>query len=294
MKETIMSENKTNIFLKILYFPPVQIIIAIILVNIPTFVVRSITQLILSFLDVKNDTLTALIIFCTRLLTVYFAYFYFVKVFEKRKAEEISINYASIKEFFGGLALGISAICTVTIIMWLTGNFTVTGINNSATLFQSFLYNFFFAFLQDIVYFAIIFRITERSIGSWIAIFIASIIFGFKHLLFPGYTLWSVIAQSFEAGILFSSLFILSRKIWIIFGFHLAWNFIQYGIILGFEPEKLVPLFISNFLGSSLITGLPIGPEASLLTLCLLTSVGIFFAIKSYKKGYFILPYWKK
>jgi len=293
MKETIMSENKTNIFLRILYFPLVQIIIAIILVNISTFIVRSITQLSLSFLDVKNDNVTTLIIFCMRLFTVYFAYFYFVKVFEKRKAEEISINSTSIKEIFWGLALGISAICTI-IIMWLTGNFTITGINNSATLFKSFLHNFFFAFLQDIVYFAIIFRITERNLGSWIAIFIASIIFGFKHLLFPGYTLWSVIAQSFEAGILFSSLFILSRKIWIIFGFHLAWNFIQYGIILGFEPEKLVPLFISKFSGSSLITGLPVGPEASLLTLCLLTSVGIYFTVKAYKKGYFILPYWKK
>ena len=154
--------------------------------------------------------------------------------------------------------------------------------------------NFFFVFLQDIVYFAIIFRIIENRWGSWSAIVIASIIFGFKHLLFPGYTLWSVIAQSFEAGILFSTLFIFTRRIWIIFGFHFAWNFIQYGLFLGIESEKLRALFQSEFSGSNLITGMPVGPEASVFTFCILTSIGIYLLIKAYRKDKFFPPYWKR
>ena len=66
MEEPITPKNQTNIFLRILYSPFVRIINAIILVNILTFFLRSIAQLILSVLDIKNGDVTALIIFCVR------------------------------------------------------------------------------------------------------------------------------------------------------------------------------------------------------------------------------------
>ena len=286
--------NNSNIFSIILNFMLVRIVIAIILVNIPTFILRSIAQFILSSLSINDNTLSSFLIFCVRLLTVYFAYYFFVKVFEKRKADEISINYASVKELSIGILFGLLSISVIMTLIWITGNFKIIGINNNVSLFQSFLYNFFFAFLQDIVYFAIIFRIIEKRWGSWSAIVIASIIFGFKHLLFPGYTLWSVIAQSFEAGILFSTLFIFTRKIWMIFGFHFAWNFIQYGFFLGIESEKLRALFLSEFSGSNLITGMPVGPEASVFTFFILTSIGIYLLIKAYRNDKFIPSNWKR
>ena len=294
MEENTKNIDKPNIFLRILRFPLIQIFIAIILVNIPTFILRSLTQFILSSLSIDNITISAFMIFCVRLLTVYFAYYFFVKFFEKRKANEISISFTSVKELSTGILFGFLSISIIMTLIWITGNFKIIGINNNVSLFQSFLYNFFFAFLQDIVYFAIIFRIIENRWGSWSAIVIASIIFGFKHLLFPGYTLWSVIAQSFEAGILFSTLFIFTRRIWIIFGFHFAWNFIQYGLFLGIESEKLRALFQSEFSGSNLITGMPVGPEASVFTFCILTSIGIYLLIKAYRKNKFIPPNWKR
>jgi len=283
-----------GIFRKILCFPLSEIIIGIILVNVSTFILRSIAQLILSSLSVEDNIISAIVIFVVRLLTVYFAYIFFVRIFEKRKADEISINPAALKELSLGGLLGLGMIAVVIGLMWCLGNLTVNAINTNATLLQSFIYHFFFAFLQDVVYFAIIFRIIEKSWGSWIAIIIAAIIFGFKHLLFPGYTLWSVIAQTFEAGILFSALFILSRRIWLIFGFHLVWNFIQYGLIQGFDAEGLTPLFRAEFLGSKLITGMPVGLEASLITFILGTILGLYLLIKTYQKGNFILPFWKK
>lgn len=294
MEESIVSKTKRNIFFRILNFPVVQIIIAIILVNVPTFILRSIAQFILHSLSINNDTVTSVIIFLVRIFTVYFAYLLFVKFFEKRKAQEISINSKSIKEILYGTLLGLIGIVTVLSLMWITNNFSITGVNSSATLFQSLLQQSFFAFLQDIVYFAIIFRILEKWIGSWGAIAIASFIFGFKHLLFPGYTLWSVIAQSIEAGILLSALYIFSRNIWLIFGFHAVWNFIEYGFILDFDGGKMIPLFVSEFSDSSLITGMPVGPEASLFTFFIFTSVGIYLLKVVHEKGKFILPSWSR
>ena len=278
----------------IIHFPLIQIIVGIILVNVPTFILRNIAQFILSTLTVKNAPVEAFVIFSVRSLTVYFAYVLFVRLFEKRKAEEVSINPSAFKEISLGGILGLLMITLVMSLMWMTGNFAISGIDHTAPLFQSFLFHSFFAFLQDIVYFAIVFRIIEKSLGSWIAIVVASFVFGFKHLLFPGYTFWSVFAQTLEAGLLFTALFILSRKIWLIYGFHVVWNSVQYGLIMGFDAENLTPLFISDFTGSNLITGMPVGLEASIMTFCIGTTLGVFFLKRAYKKGNFILPFWKR
>jgi membrane protease YdiL (CAAX protease family) len=290
MNITQDDQKSPGILGKILHFPLLVIIIGVILVNVPTFIMRSVAQFILSSLSIENNIISAIVIFVVRLLTVYFAYIFFVHIFEKRKAKEISINFVALIEVSLGGLLGLGMIVIVILLMWCLGNLTVNAINIHPTL----LYHSFFAFLQDVVYFAIIFRITEKSLGSWSAIVVASIIFGFKHLLFPGYTLWSVVAQTFEAGILFSALFILSRRIWLIFGFHVAWNFVQYGLIQGFDAERLIPLFRAEFPGSRLITGMPVGFEASLITFILGTIFGLYLLIKVYQKGNFILPFWKK
>lgn len=221
--------------------------------------------------------------------TVYYVYYFFVKIMEKRKALEIKVNKSFVKEFSFGALLAVSTLFVIIMIIWLTGNYSVYSINESAPLLESFFYHTFFAFLQDIIYFAVIFRIIEKYYGSWIAIIIASIIFGFKHLLFPGYTIWSVVAQTIEGGLLFSSFYIIYRKIGAIFGFHLVWNFIQYGIIQGFRSEGYIPLFNGDF-SENLISGMPVGLEASIISFFILTSFGVYFLIRAIRKGMLLSP----
>ena len=227
-------------------------------------------------------------IFSVRIISVYFVYYFFVNIVEKRKAIEVFVNKSSIKEFLLGALLSALTIFIVLLIIWLTGNYSINSINYAAPLFKSFLYHTFFAFLQDIIYFAVIFRIIENKYGSWIAIIIASVIFGFKHLLFSGYTIWSVIAQTIEAGLLFSVLFIYYRKIWAIFGFHMVWNFIQYGLFQGFDAEGYNPFFSGDF-SENLITGMPVGFEASIISFVILTTLGVYFLFRV-RKNDMLLP----
>ena len=184
----------------------------------------------------------------------------------------------------------ITSLCLTLIV---AGYFSISNINESAPLFQSILVHLFFAFLQDMVYFIIIFRISEKRLGSWIAIIIASVIFGFKHLLFPGYTLWSAVAQTIEGGLLFSALFLHTRRIWILFGFYFTWNFVQHGIIGFPEFDKIPSLINLDIKGSDLITGNPVGMEASFVTFILLSGLGIYLLHKAYKQNKFIKPSWK-
>ena len=133
-------------------FTLLQIITGIVLVNVSTFVLRSITQLILSSL-VIDDVVKSLIIFFIRTLTIYFAYKLFIRIIEKRKAEEIAMNMASLKEFAYGGLLGLLSITVVMTLMWISGSFSINGMDHSAPLLKSFFYHAFYAFLQDIVYF---------------------------------------------------------------------------------------------------------------------------------------------
>jgi len=134
-------------------------------------------------------------------------------------------------------------------VLWMLGFFSVVSTNDAPTVFENIMFHIFFEFIQDVVFIAILFRILERSFGTWLAMVVTSVIFGFQHLLYPGQTLWSVSAQTIEAGILFYSLYVLTRRIWFIFGFHFSWDFIQCAVI-GFPVmENSRPLLVSKFSG---------------------------------------------
>jgi CAAX protease family protein len=273
--------------------PLVLIVIGLIIVNVVTFILRSITQLILSALAIEHATIKSFIIFIVRSLTIYFGYAVFVRISEKRKADEIAIDRRSLNYFLVGGILGIMAIGAVVAVLWSLGFYSVKSVNFSPTMFEDLMFHSFFAFIQDVVFIALLFRILEQSLGSWISMIATSVIFGFQHLLYPGQSLWSASAQAVEVGILFCALYILTRRIWFIFGFHVAWNFIQYAII-GFpvmEPSR--PLLVSQFSGPTILTGYPIGFEASLLTFFIGTGLGVFYLRKAIVRKKINKPVWK-
>jgi membrane protease YdiL (CAAX protease family) len=294
MDKKIETEKSIHPFWRLFGLPLVKIIIGIAIVNVVTFLFRSIAQAILSALAVEHSTMKSTVVFVVRSLTVYFGYSLFVRITEKRKADEIAIDRKSLTQFVSGSALGILSIGIVITILWLLGFFTIVSTNNLPTIFEDIIFHSFFAFIQDVVFVAILFRILEQSYGTWLSMAAASVIFGFQHLLYPGQTLWSVSAQTIEAGILFCSLYVLTRRIWLIFGFHFTWNFIQYAII-GFPiMEHSRPLLVSKFSGLDIITGYPVGLEASLFTFIIGTGLGLAFLRKAFILKNFIEPRWKR
>jgi membrane protease YdiL (CAAX protease family) len=273
--------------------PLVQIVIGIVIVNVMTFFFRSIAQAILSALSVENSTFKSPVVFLVRVLTVYFGYALFVRVSEKRKADEIAIDRKSLTHFLSGTVVGMLSIGLVLTVLSILGFFSVVSTNEAPTILEDIMFHFFFAFIQDVVFIAILFRILEKSFGTWLSMALASVIFGFQHLLYPGQTPLSASAQTIEVGILFCSLYIVTRRIWIIFGFHFAWNLIQYAIV-GFPVmENSRPLLVSQFSGPAIITGSPVGLEASLVTFVVGTGLGLFFLRKAIVLKRLVEPSWK-
>jgi membrane protease YdiL (CAAX protease family) len=285
----------SNIWWRIITFPIIRIIIALICVEVSTWVLRSLAEYFLYTLSVQDGILKTLIVFMVRVSAVYFAYILFVRFFEKRKATELQFDRKMPKEIFMGGFIGLVCIVIVMGSMWLLGFYSIISMNKITAIIPAFTFDLFSVVNQDIVFFGIIFRITEERLGSWIAIFFASLLFGFIHLSYPDFALWQVIFQSIEAGILFSGFYILTRRLWMIIGFHFIWNFIQFGIMgihkMAMQPT---PLINSELSGPHLLTGGAVGPEGSIITLILCSSLGLYFVYKAISKNRIVPPFWQK
>jgi membrane protease YdiL (CAAX protease family) len=274
--------------------PLVQIVIGIVTVNVVTFFFRSIAQAILSALAVEHSTYKSPVIFAVRFLTVYYGYALFVRISERRKADELAIDTKSVTQFLSGGALGVVSISLVLAVLWALGYFTVVRANEAPTVLEDIMFQLFFELIQDVVFIVILFRILEKSFGTWISMGVTSVIFGFQHLLYPGQTILSVSAQTIEAGILFCSLYVITRRIWFIFGFHFAWDYIQCAIV-GFPVmENSRAVLVSQFSGPAIITGSPVGLEASLVTFVVGTGLGLFFLRKAILLKRIVEPSWRR
>ncbi|MEJ2627226.1 MAG: CPBP family intramembrane metalloprotease [bacterium] len=155
-------------------------------------------------------------------------------------------------------------------------------------------FNFFFALLQDIVYFLIIYKISEKYIGTYLSAIIAGLIFGLKHLLFPEYTIYSGIMVFLCAVILFPALFLKSRNVWIIFGFHFFWNYIQNSILGISKPEGLTSVLELDINGPTIFTGDASGFEPSIITCFIAMLIGLYFLNNAKREGKIVKPIWMK
>ena len=149
------------------------------------------------------------------------------------------------------------------------------------------------AMFEEIFLRAIIFKITEEYLGSWMAIVIQALLFGFMHASNPDASIMSSLAISIEAGILLAAAFMLTRRIWLAFGIHFAWNWFQgvfYGIdVSGFEMEGILD---SSVAGPELITGGEFGFEMSIVAFVACTITGLYLLYLATKRKQVVKPIW--
>jgi hypothetical protein len=106
------------------------------------------------------------------------------------------------------------------------------------------------------------------------AVLIAGILFGSTHIFFEGASTLSLISNSL-GGVVYGLAFILTRRIWLGFGIHFAWNFVQ-GPILGLilsGHSVSGALFHIDDLGPVWLTGGLYGPEGGIV------GIGFRFAV---------------
>lgn len=148
-------------------------------------------------------------------------------------------------------------------------------------------------FMEELFFRGILFRWIEKIGGSWIALFVTSVLFGLAHALNPNATAFSSIAIAVEAGVLLGGAYMLTRNLWLPIGLHAAWNFTQgflFGIpVSGVAEEGMVGARLS---GPELVTGGGFGLEASVIAFVLATTVGVLMVVLAAKRGRVARPLW--
>ncbi len=181
-------------------------------------------------------------------------------------------------------------------IAWVLGVYTIDGWGGSESAAMIFLQAGLVAgFVEEVLLRGILFRFVEEFAGSWIALAISSLAFGFLHHANDNATLFSSIAIAIEAGILLGAAYMYMRSLWLAVGIHAGWNVVQGYVwdvpVSGFQVDGLVDARLE---GSALLSGGAFGLEASVIALVVATAAGIWLLREAEFKGHFIAPRWRR
>lgn len=230
------------------------------------------------------------------LIATYLVYYGLVRGMEGRRyVSELSLKGALL-ELVGGLGIGAGLLALSILLLWLFEFYKVDSVNDVSELFAArhLPLSLGAGFFEELAFRAILFRIVEEKLGSWIALFISSLFFGAVHIANPNATLFSSFAIAVEAGILLGAAYMLTRRVWFAVGIHIAWNYVQ-GAVFGIAVSgaEVKGLISSHLEGNELFSGGAFGAEASLITLVVCTTAGVLLLWKSHQNGMFVQPFWK-
>ena len=274
---------------KILQFPVVRIVIAVLFVGIGLIVGQTVLNLLRSILSITNTGLANLLALVLITPATYFAYWIFVRYLEKREMTELGSANA-VQEFGLGSLVGLGLFSLVIAILWLLGFYRVIGLDLVLlSLIGTLAGALVSGFVQELIFRAVIYRITEEWLGMWWAVAISAILFGLIHLTSEGATIFSALAIALQAGVLLAAAYALTHRLWMALGIHMAWDFANDGIfgvgVAGQSGQSIHGLLQASLKGPDLFTGGALGVEASLITLVVMVIASLILLRMAYQKG---------
>lgn len=252
---------------------PLRLLVAALTVGIP-FVLANIAVKLLLPNDTPRDLANLL-----KVAIVLLAYRLHVRRFEKRAVTELGLAGAGI-ELGVGIAIGLFLFTAIIALLAGLGVFQVAGVNHWSAALAWLPKMIAVALFEEVVFRGLLFRLLEQSLGSWIALGLSSTLFGLAHLANPGATVLTGIMIGAEAGILFGTAFMVTRRLWLCMGIHFAWNFAQ-GAIFSISVSGLAAngWLKSRMLGPNWLSGGDFGVEGSVpgFIVCVAAGLALLF-----------------
>jgi hypothetical protein len=143
------------------------------------------------------------------------------------------------------------------------------------------------AFYEEFLFRGVFFRVAEWVFGTIAALVLSSLAFGLVHLGNPGMTVFDALAGAAGGGVVFATLFILTRSLWLAIGVHWAADFWQ-GSVFGLHPAGTAvshPLLHSTLAGPQLWIGDTTGGGLVALAIFLPIMIGMLFL--TWRRGCF-------
>ena len=223
---------------------------------------------------------------------VYLGYAHFI---ERRSAAELSLPGMG-RELGIGLLVGAGLYAACELVLMVLGIYRIKGFNPPSYLVPAVAMAISSSVFEELLFRGVLYRSVETWFGSWAALVVSSLVFGLSHLVNPQATLEGALFIAVEAGILLGAAVMLTRRLWLSIGFHMAWNYTQSaifsGIVSGNDAE---PGWIrSTVKGPDYLTGGDFGVESSVLSLVLCTATGIVMLVMAVRRGDVVPPTWTR
>ena len=135
---------------------------------------------------------------------------------------------------------------------------------------------------EELMFRGVLYRFVEQSWGTWWATAVSGLFFGVAHLGNPHATVQGAIAIAIEAGVLFALIYALTRNLWLLIGFHAAWNLAQgmlFGSVVSGTSTEQPGWLVSHPRGPDWLSGGGFGIEASPITVLVLGGLSVFCAV---------------
>lgn len=190
-----------------------------------------------------------------------------------------------------GLGIGVAMIVLSVGLIALLGGYRVTGISASPQLLVPLAIGVGAGVVEEVVFRGILLRLIDAWLGSWAALALTSLLFGLVHLMNPGATVLTALGLVIEAGALLGAAYLLTRRLWLAIGIHIAWNTVQAGIFSSAVSGtgRQSGLLIAEAQGPTWLNGGTMGIEGSLVSVLLGLGVGVAMLVLASRRGH-LLP----
>lgn len=284
-----LTESKPNLLQRIVHFVPVRLWLMHIILTYLYLAGYFYRQ---DFAKGPWDGLWATILSGIAMLGLYGIIVHFC---ERRQVTELALKPAA-RELGFGLLLGIGLYSLCMVVLMLTGNYHILGVNAWPVLVSGMAVALATGVFEELLFRAGVFRLAEEWFGTWWALIISSVVFGYTHMSNEAADLQGIIAISLWAGALLAGCYLLTRRMWLGIGLHASWNYTQgsvfSGIVSGNGPSN--GYLKSSLEGPEWMTGGNFGVEASVVAFVVCASVAIWMLVVAKRRGNFLPPLWKR
>ena len=218
-----------------------------------------------------------------------------VRLIERRPVTELALPGMG-RELGTGILVGAGLYTACILLLMVMGIYKIDGLNPVSYLLPALALPLSSGIFEELLFRGVLFRIVEEWLGSWISLVVSSLVFGLVHLMNPAATVMGAVFISVEAGVLLAAAYMLTRRLWMSMGFHIAWNYTQSGVFSGIvsggyvEPGLIKPVID----GPTLLTGGDFGVESSVIAFVLCTVTGAALLVLATRRGHIVPPFWKR
>lgn len=230
---------------------------------------------------------------CLTFVLLIVSYRLYCGVFEKREALEVGFRGCGRESAVGAL-LGTVAVTFTVVVLWSVDAYGIQTFNSPWVLPRTLIIFGVGALFQDLILLCVLYRLIEELTGSWVAIISSLLVFGIAHAGNPNATAGSVAALCVSSIVLLAP-FILTRRLWLSWGLHASWNFMQAGVFGMPNSGHVFPGWIEpTVAGPIWLTGGNIGIEGSYLAIGFDVLLGLGLLVWAIRRGQLVAPRWKR